>query len=124
MNIPTKLTVQMYRSAAKVFIIFRSPEPTLIFSSFHHFIFKVIEFGMINKLGTRVLRDILTAVLTKSSQETLLDMFKNVVTSPQHKLFSQGLQIFIHMALTKPQKDVDSNLLNSRINFLDSIWGE
>ncbi|VDN18959.1 unnamed protein product [Gongylonema pulchrum] len=89
-----------------------------------HFSCQVVEFGSIDKMMTQFVRRILLALLTKATQSSLIDIFKNVVTSPQHKLFSEGLQIFIHMALKNhPRKDKDNELLRSRIELLDSIWG-
>lgn len=87
-------------------------------------VLKIIEFGAIDKLTVKFVRRILSVLLTRCTQQTLVDIFKNVVTSPQHKLFSDGLQIFIHMALKKPQKNIDNEKLLSRIELLDSIWGD
>uniref|UniRef100_A0A915PX94 MI domain-containing protein n=1 Tax=Setaria digitata TaxID=48799 RepID=A0A915PX94_9BILA len=85
-------------------------------------ILKVIEFGAIDKITAKFLRIILSTVLLRSTQQTLLDMFQNVVNSPQHKLFAEGLLIFFHMALKKPRKNIDNELLQSKVEFLESIW--
>uniref|UniRef100_A0A2K6VPL7 MI domain-containing protein n=1 Tax=Onchocerca volvulus TaxID=6282 RepID=A0A2K6VPL7_ONCVO len=84
---------------------------------------KVIEFGAIDKITAQFVRNILSAVLLRSTQQALLDMFQNVVNSPQHKLFVEGLQVFVHMALKKPQKNIDNKLLSSKIEFIENIWG-
>uniref|UniRef100_A0A0R3RZV3 MI domain-containing protein n=1 Tax=Elaeophora elaphi TaxID=1147741 RepID=A0A0R3RZV3_9BILA len=84
---------------------------------------KVIEFGAIDKMTAQFVRSVLSAVLVRSTQQTLMDMFQTVVSSPRHKFFVQGLQVFIHMALKKPQKNVDNELLLSKIKFIESIWG-
>ncbi|EJD74642.1 nucleolar MIF4G domain-containing protein 1 [Loa loa] len=86
-------------------------------------VLKVIEFGAIDKITAQFVRSILSAVLIRSTQQGLMDMFQNVVNSPQHKFFVEGLQVFIHVALKKHQKNVDNKLLLSRIEFIESIWG-
>uniref|UniRef100_A0AAF5Q4Z4 MI domain-containing protein n=2 Tax=Wuchereria bancrofti TaxID=6293 RepID=A0AAF5Q4Z4_WUCBA len=83
---------------------------------------KVIEFGMIDKITTQFVRSILSAVLVRSTHQTLLEMFQHVVSSPQHKFFADGLQVFIHMALKKPQQNIDNKLLLSKIEFIEGIW--
>ncbi|KAL3999147.1 MA3 domain family protein [Acanthocheilonema viteae] len=83
---------------------------------------KVIEFGSIDKITTQFVQNILSAVLVRSTQQTLMDMFQNVVSSPQHKFFAEGLQIFIQLALKKSQKSIDNKLLLSKIKFVESIW--
>ncbi|CAG9538366.1 unnamed protein product [Cercopithifilaria johnstoni] len=84
---------------------------------------KVIEFGAIDKMTAQFVRSVLSTVLVQSTQQALMDMFQNVVNSPQHKFFAEGLQVFIHMALKKPQKNIDNKLLLSKIKFIESIWG-
>ncbi|VDN91557.1 unnamed protein product [Brugia pahangi] len=83
---------------------------------------KIIEFGVIDKITTQFVRGILSTVLVRSTHQALLEMFQHVVNSPQHKLFADGLQVFIHMALKKPQKNIDNKLLMSKIEFIESIW--
>ncbi|KHN76842.1 Nucleolar MIF4G domain-containing protein 1 [Toxocara canis] len=87
-------------------------------------VLKVIEFGTIDRLTTRFLRRILTAVLTRTSETNVAEIFSSIISSPKHKLFSQGLQLFVQMALRKEDKraDIDQALLYSRINLLESLW--
>ncbi|MCP9263516.1 Nucleolar MIF4G domain-containing protein 1 [Dirofilaria immitis] len=47
---------------------------------------KIIGFGTIDKMTTQFVRNILSAVLLRSTQQMLIDMFQNVINSPQHKL--------------------------------------
>ncbi|VDM94939.1 unnamed protein product [Thelazia callipaeda] len=84
-------------------------------------VLKVIEFGTIDKITTQFLRNILSSILSRSTHQSLMDMFQNVVTSSKLKLFVEGLQIFIHMTLKKPLENVDNKRLLSNIDFLDSI---
>lgn len=84
---------------------------------------QIIEFGAIDKMTAEFVRSILSAVLVRSTKQALMDMFQNVISSPQHKFFAEGLQVFIHMAFKKSQKNIDNKLLLSKINFIDSIWG-
>ncbi len=83
---------------------------------------QIIEFGVIDKITTQFVRGILSTVLVRSTHQALLEMFQHVVNSPQHKFFADGLQVFIHMALKKPQKNIDNKLLMSKIEFIESIW--
>uniref|UniRef100_A0A0N5AU79 MI domain-containing protein n=1 Tax=Syphacia muris TaxID=451379 RepID=A0A0N5AU79_9BILA len=83
-------------------------------------ILKVIEFRSINGILTDFLCRTLRIILTRCSNSLLMDIFGKVVTSPAHKVFSQGLQIFIHMVM----KDAESETVLSKINLLDSIWGD
>uniref|UniRef100_F1KUD3 Nucleolar MIF4G domain-containing protein 1 n=1 Tax=Ascaris suum TaxID=6253 RepID=F1KUD3_ASCSU len=85
-------------------------------------VLKVIEFGTIDPLTTRFLRRLLTNILTRASETTLVEIFGSIVSSAKHKLFSQGLQLFIDVALRKERKGVKQALLLSRIDFLDSVW--
>ncbi|VDK17505.1 unnamed protein product [Anisakis simplex] len=85
-------------------------------------VLKIIEFGTIDQTTTRFLRRILSIVLTRSSEANLSELFANVIASTKHKLFSQGLQLFVQMALRKPTKQFDEALLNQRITFLESLW--
>ncbi|VDK79567.1 unnamed protein product [Litomosoides sigmodontis] len=79
---------------------------------------KIIEFGSIDKMTAHFVGSILTDLLIRSTQQSLLDIFRNVVNSPQHKCFAEGLQVFIHMALKKSEKNSDNKLLLSKIREL------
>uniref|UniRef100_A0A915BS21 MI domain-containing protein n=1 Tax=Parascaris univalens TaxID=6257 RepID=A0A915BS21_PARUN len=85
-------------------------------------VLKVIEFGTIDPLTTHFLRRLLTNILTRASEATLAEIFGSIVSSAKHKLFSQGLQLFVDLALRKDRKGVKQTLLLSRLDFLDSLW--
>lgn len=83
---------------------------------------QIIEFGSINKVTAHFVGNILSDLLVRSTRQSLLDIFQNVVNSPQHRFFAEGLQVFIHIVLKKSKKNIDNKLLLSKIKFIESLW--
>lgn len=90
----------------------------------HVQLIKVVEFGVIDKSETAFVRNVLTRLLTKCTKEKLLEIFRNITTSSQHKLFSDGLQVFVQMVMKRSQSKTGDKALLSKIDFLASMWDE
>lgn len=87
---------------------------------------QVIEFGELEKITLRFMRQVLLTVLLYDDQEACLAVFNKVATSPKLKMFRDSLRLFIHHFLLKNLKDgiieeQQKELLTNRAQLIEKM---
>lgn len=90
------------------------------------FILQLVQFGELDKVTLRFIRQILLGILLHKNQETCLEVFAKLGLSNNLKMFKESLRLFIHHFLLKNLKagtipEEQSSLLEERAKLVENI---
>ncbi|XP_018561750.1 nucleolar MIF4G domain-containing protein 1 homolog [Anoplophora glabripennis] len=87
---------------------------------------KIVEFGELDKITLRFMRQILLGILLHKDLNTCLSVFEKVAQSEKLKLFRESLRLFIHHFLLRNLKsesipEEQKSLLESRSKMVEKV---
>lgn len=68
------------------------------------FFFQIVEFGELDKVTLRLMRQILLGILLHNDLEAVQGVFEKVAQSDKLKMFRESLRLFIHHFLLRNLK--------------------